>query len=132
MLKRALVCCVLLATWPEVGWCQNPQQLIQQLAPFIQRGTNAAPQQQSLYSQTNMESRKRIQEWLIWIGHYPGPVDGEFGDGTIAAIRKFQTELREPATGILTQQQFTAMSQRAVSQMQQAGFKIVADKTTGI
>lgn len=134
MFKRVFACCVAWASLSSDAWSQDPRQFIQQFAPLLQRTArdNQPAQPQSFYSQVDFESRKKIQEWLVWNGLYPGPIDGEFGEGTIAALKKFQTEIGQPGTGILTQPQFTALSQKAAQQVQDAGFRILLDKNTGI
>lgn len=53
---------------------------------------------------------RSIQRSLMWLGHYPGPIDGEIGAGTISAIKKFQADNSGPATGELTAAERTALN----------------------
>lgn len=49
--------------------------------------------------------RRRVQAALGAMGYYSDRVDGRFGPGTRAAIRRFQFELGAEMTGVLTPQQ---------------------------
>ena len=49
--------------------------------------------------------RRRVQAALGTLGYYSDRVDGRFGPGTRAAIRRFQFEMRAEMTGVLTAEQ---------------------------
>lgn len=42
---------------------------------------------------------ERLQRYLRYLGHDPGPVDGELGPGTRAAISRYQRQIGEPVNG---------------------------------
>ncbi len=44
---------------------------------------------------------RRIQQRLTELGCYTGPVDGDFGGGTLAAVRRFQLRQRLEADGVV-------------------------------
>lgn len=48
------------------------------------------------------EQREAVQVYLVNQGHYQSAIDGQFGDGTRAAIRSWQSTSGYPATGYLT------------------------------
>ncbi|MBX6322346.1 MAG: peptidoglycan-binding protein, partial [Rhodospirillaceae bacterium] len=48
------------------------------------------------------EDRRRIQSELQRLGYYDGSIDGDFGPGTRAAVRRYQEDIGEEATGQLT------------------------------
>lgn len=48
------------------------------------------------------EQRRRVQAALAVLGYYSGRIDGEFGQETRAAIRRFQHEIGSEMTGRLT------------------------------
>jgi peptidoglycan hydrolase-like protein with peptidoglycan-binding domain len=54
-------------------------------------------------------NRRQIQEALIGLGYYQGPVDGIFGRGTRTAIRSFQRDIKAVATGHLTADEATRL-----------------------
>jgi hydrogenase-4 component B len=49
--------------------------------------------------------RRKVQAALQRLGYDPGPVDGVFGPLTRAAIRRFQQDRGDQATGSLTGEQ---------------------------
>lgn len=74
---------------------------------------------------------KEIQEALIWTGFYAGPLDGNLGPGSIAAIRRFQTTTGDLPTGVLTNDEAAILLHRGEQQKSEAGFLIFIDETTG-
>jgi hypothetical protein len=75
---------------------------------------------------------RQMQEQLVWIGYYDGPIDGDVGAGTTAAVKQFQRDLGATETGILSPQQSRALAERADGQVQASGFEIETDSATGI
>jgi len=67
--------------------------------------------------QLDREARRRIQSQLTLLDYEPRGVDGIFGPGSRAAIRRFQREQGYPPTGYLTRAQIEALS-RAATQRQ--------------
>ncbi|UFN50501.1 peptidoglycan-binding protein [Roseomonas sp. OT10] len=57
--------------------------------------------------------RRRVQAALARLGYYADRVDGRFGPGTRAAIRRFQFELKAEMTGVLTAEQATRLVDEA-------------------
>jgi peptidoglycan hydrolase-like protein with peptidoglycan-binding domain len=47
-------------------------------------------------------NRRQVQEALLGLGYYNGPVDGIFGPLTRASIKRFQDSIGEKDTGLLT------------------------------
>ena len=64
-------------------------------APFVP--TSAREQ-----NQLPRDLKVRIQDELIELGHLSGRADGDLGSGSRRAIRRFQAELGDEETGILT------------------------------
>lgn len=52
---------------------------------------------------------RRVQEWLSFHGHGTA-IDGEFGDATATALSAFQAQKNLPATGILDQASWAALT----------------------
>lgn len=89
-------------------------------------------QLQEFYARIELQLRRKLQENLVWTGYYPGPIDGEIGEGTFTAIRKFQKDLSGDETGLLLQPQFSELTKRANAQIQTARFVVIVDQATGI
>lgn len=56
-------------------------------------------------AQMSLADRRRVQAALAVLGYYGGRVDGQFGQETRAAIRRFQHEIGAEMTGRLTSEQ---------------------------
>lgn len=89
-------------------------------AVLLQAKTLAQPAQcgddPSADARLNAQGRSRAQTALARLGYSPGAVDGIFGRRTRAAIRRWQTAIGCPATGVLTQEQFIMLRDTAGSE----------------
>jgi peptidoglycan hydrolase-like protein with peptidoglycan-binding domain len=74
----------------------------------------------------------KAQEALVWSGYYDGPIDGNSGPGTQAAIRRFQHDIGKAENGALDDAQSAALLQRAQRPIQATGFRQFLDPQTGI
>jgi outer membrane protein OmpA-like peptidoglycan-associated protein len=83
-------------------------------------------------SEAQDQSALAIQEALIWTGYYHGPLDGELGPGTLAAIKRFQARLNHPGTGTLTELQWVTLSGQAMKARSGVGFSQIIDSETGV
>lgn len=52
---------------------------------------------------------KELQRKLVTLGYAPGPIDGDFGDVTLAAVKKFQKDYSLVVDGIVGNQTWTAL-----------------------
>lgn len=59
---------------------------------------------------------KQVQEKLRALGFYAGPVNGDFGFNTQAALAQFQLSVPVPASGMLDDQTLTALGIEPVAQ----------------
>jgi peptidoglycan hydrolase-like protein with peptidoglycan-binding domain len=75
---------------------------------------------------------QKIQEALVWIGYYEGPIDGSAGPGTQSAAKKFQRELSKPETGTLDDSQAAVLAQRAQSAILATGYRPMLDSRSGV
>lgn len=82
-------------------------------------------------SQTAPQIRKQ-QEALIWMTYYEGLVDGNVGEGTLAAIKKFQARIGHPVTGQLTPLEEGQLLREGRVRRTQAGFKQFTDNDAGV
>ena len=75
--------------------------------------------------------RSAIQSDLVWTGHYVGMVDGDFGEGSISAVKAFQKQINASETGILTPEQRQKLAAAATAKQADVGWRIIFDRATG-
>ncbi len=46
--------------------------------------------------------RAAIQFDLTWAGDYSGPIDGEFSERLVAAVKAYQKRHKNPVTGVMS------------------------------
>jgi serine protease Do len=73
---------------------------------------------------------RSLQESLVWVGFYVGPLDGQLGPASLSAIQNFQRSINHPATGALSTEETQFLIQRAAERRNESGFKYVRDGTT--
>ena len=73
-------------------------------------------------------ARKDIQTDLIWTGDYGQLVDGEFGNGTFAAIKSYKTRIAAGAEAVLSDYEQTKLKADASSERQKDGFTETYDE----
>ena len=83
------------------------------------------------YSAMTEAERFAIQADLIWTGHYVGMVDGEFGEGSIGAVKAFQKQNNATETGILTPQEREKLAAVAKAKQAEVGWRVIVDRATG-
>lgn len=79
-----------------------------------------------------IEARRAIQRDLVWAGGFSGVATGEFGALTFAAIRRFETAQKSSVNGMLDAAEREALAKAANAARTKLGFRIEADKTTGM
>jgi outer membrane protein OmpA-like peptidoglycan-associated protein len=72
-----------------------------------------------------------IQEALVWVGLYTGPLDGELGPGSLNAVQNFQKSINHPATGLLSLDEMNILQSRAAERKAEAGYREVVDPALG-
>ena len=82
-------------------------------------------------AETARQIRKQ-QEALIWTTDYDGLVDGTVGEGTLAAIRRFQSRIGHPVTGRLTSLEEGQLLAEGRTRRTQAGFRQFTDNEAGV
>lgn len=79
------------------------------------------------YAAMPLSERLSLQSDLIWSGDYNGGLDGDMGDGAIAAVRTFQRRNKTKDTGLLTPQERATLAAAVKEQQEQVGWKVVDD-----
>ena len=72
------------------------------------------------------------QEALIWTTDYEGLIDGKVGEGTIAAIRKFQVGLGHLATGALSDDEVVKLYNEGFAKRDAVKFQQITDNSAGV
>ena len=79
-----------------------------------------------------IEARRAIQRDLIWVAKFEGAISGDFGPLTFAAIKRFQTEAKQLADGILAAPLRARLAAEADKQRQSMKFAVQTDKISGM
>ena len=80
----------------------------------------------------DIEARRAIQRDLIWAAKFEGAISGDFGPLTFAAIKRFQSEAKQPTDGILAAPLRARLAAEADKQRQNARFVVQTDKVSGM
>ncbi|MEJ1161653.1 peptidoglycan-binding protein [Prosthecomicrobium sp. N25] len=78
------------------------------------------------------ETRKAIQDDLVWTSTYQGTLDGTFGKGTFDAILAFELKARLKPDGVLEERERAALAQEADKLRKLVGWQVVTDGRTGV
>ena len=78
------------------------------------------------------ETRRAVQEALVWTGDYDARIDGAIGPRTRDAIRAFQRSRGDAATGYLTRRQFDALMAARRAAVDEVGFRVVDHAEAGV
>ena len=84
------------------------------------------------YREMSPDTRRMIQEALIWSGHYEGMINGAIGPSTLRAIERFQRDMRRPPTGMLTHDEVEVLAARAREARHAVGYAAYSDPATGL
>jgi hypothetical protein len=84
------------------------------------------------YAAVPLAVRVSIQADLLIIGDYEGPLNGEFGDAAINAVKAFQKRKGNRETGILNPVERVELANAAKPRQTQRGWQVVDDVTTGV
>ena len=77
------------------------------------------------------EDKRQIQWALVYLGHYDGAVDGQFGRRSFDAIGAFQRLLGDPASGQLTLRQYRTLIQSANGRLSDDAMRTLQDSAAG-
>ena len=76
--------------------------------------------------------RLTLQSNLAWTGLYNGAISGDVSERMLNAIREFQKSLGGQPTGVLNQQERSALAETARKKQDNVGWKIATDPGTSV
>lgn len=80
----------------------------------------------------DVEARRAIQKDLIWAAKFEGTASGDFGPLTFAALKRFETEAKLPADGLINPAKRERLAKAAEAQRLAAKFTVETDKVSGM
>ncbi len=83
------------------------------------------------YAAIPLAERISIQADLVWAVNFPGPIDGEYSDQLVNAVRSFQRLNKTKMTGVLNPAERQALADMVKPMQDQVGWKIVFDQASG-
>jgi hypothetical protein len=86
---------------------------------------------QDTYAAIPAADRVAIQNDLTWGGDYTGPIDGEFSERLVAAVKAYQTRHKNPVTGVLSAEERAALAAAVEPRKRDAGWRLADDSITG-
>jgi Putative peptidoglycan binding domain/Trypsin-like peptidase domain len=91
----------------------------------------AKPGLKESYAVIPLAERMAAQADLIWSGHYTGPINGEFSDAFVTAVKAFQRQNKSKQTGVLNPAERQALIELVRPLQEQVGWRMVQDSVTG-
>src|SRR5204863_2990186 len=86
---------------------------------------------QDTYAVIPQADRVAIQNDLTWGGDFTGPIDGEFSERLVQAVKAYQTRHKNPVTGVMSPEERTALAAAVEPRKQEVGWRLVEDPVTG-
>jgi len=87
--------------------------------------------QKSAFLALPLETRKAVQDALVWLGLYNGSSDGEFGKRTRDSIVGWQASQSHAGDGFLSPKEIEALMAAAKKARAAVGFEAIPDAKTG-
>ena len=104
---------------------------LRRLVLFVVLLFGAAACLQSFPAAAQTLDPKIVQEALVWMGFYAGPLDGEIGPSSLNAIHSFQKSINHPSADSLSDEEAGVLMRRAVERKTASGFKLLVDPSLG-
>jgi hypothetical protein len=86
---------------------------------------------QDTYAAIPPAERMAIQNDLTWGGDFTGPIDGEFSERLVAAVKAYQTRHKNPVTGVMSPAERAALAAAVEPRKQEVGWRLAEDPVTG-
>lgn len=101
-------------------------------APIPEPADETPRQARESESLLDRDARATLQEAMTWAGVYDGAIDAAFGQGTRAAMARWQAQNGYEATGVLTTRQRAELLRQFNAVFDGLGLELVRDNATGI
>ena len=86
---------------------------------------------QDTYAAIPAADRAAIQNDLTWGGDYTGPIDGEFSERLVAAVKAYQSRHKNPVTGVMSAEERAALATAVEPRKRDTGWRLADDPITG-
>jgi peptidoglycan hydrolase-like protein with peptidoglycan-binding domain len=86
---------------------------------------------QDTYAAIPPAERLAIQNDLTWGGDFTGPIDGEFSERLVTAVKAYQSRHKNPVTGVMSAAERAALAAAVEPRKQEIGWRLVEDPVTG-
>jgi peptidoglycan hydrolase-like protein with peptidoglycan-binding domain len=86
---------------------------------------------QDTYAAIPQADRVAIQNDLTWGGDFTGPIDGEFSERLVQAVKAYQTRHKNPVTGVMSPDERKALAAAVEPRKRDVGWRLAEDAVTG-
>ncbi len=86
---------------------------------------------QDTYAAIPVADRMAIQNDLTWGGDFSGPIDGQFSERLVQAVKAYQTRHKNPVTGVMSAAERAALAAAVAPRKQAVGWRLTEDPVTG-
>src|SRR4051812_23450844 len=86
---------------------------------------------QDTYAVIPQADRVAIQNDLTWGGDFTGPIDGEFSERLVQAVKAYQTRHKNPVTGVMSPDERKALAAAVEPRKRDVGWRLAEDAVTG-
>jgi peptidoglycan hydrolase-like protein with peptidoglycan-binding domain len=86
---------------------------------------------QDVYAAIPAADRAAIQHDLTWGGDFTAPIDGEFSERLVAAVKAYQARHKNPVTGVMSAEERKALALAVEPRKQAVGWRLAEDPVTG-
>ena len=86
---------------------------------------------QDTYAAIPQTDRVAIQNDLTWGGDFTGPIDGEFSERLVQAVKAYQTRHKNPVTGVMSPEERKALAAAVEPRKREVGWRLAEDVVTG-
>lgn len=83
------------------------------------------------YAAIPLAERISIQSDLVWAVNYAGPINGEYSEQLVTAVKAFQRQNKTKQTGVLNPAERLALTELVKPMQEQVGWRTVQDAATG-
>jgi peptidoglycan hydrolase-like protein with peptidoglycan-binding domain len=86
---------------------------------------------QDTYAAIPPAERMALQNDLTWGGDFTGPIDGEFSERLVTAVKAYQSRHKNPVTGVMSPAERAALATAVEPRKQEVGWRLVEDPVIG-